>query len=106
MKIRGGMNELMRQASRLQRKVEKRKEELKEEVMEVTSGNGQIKVTVNGGQELLGIEIDPELLAKEDLSMVQDMIVATTNAALNKSKDMLEAEVNKVTGGVHIPGIM
>lgn len=106
MKIRGGMNELMRQASRLQRKVEKRKEELKDEVMEATSGNGQIKVKVNGAQELLSIEIEPELITNEELAMVQDMIVATTNAALNKSKDKVEEELNKVTGGMQIPGLI
>jgi DNA-binding YbaB/EbfC family protein len=100
------MGELMRQASRLQRKVEKRKEELKEEKVEASAGNDQVKATVNGGGELVSIEIDPKLLEGEDLSMVQDLIVAAANAALKKSEEMVEAEIEKVTGGMKIPGLM
>jgi len=59
----------------------------------------------NGGGELVSITIDPELLKQEDLSMVQDLIVAATNAALTKSSEMVEAEVEKVTGGMKIPGL-
>jgi DNA-binding YbaB/EbfC family protein len=106
MKYRGGMNELMRQASRMQRKVETRREELKEKTMEATGGNGQIKVVVNGAQELVSVEIQPDLLKSEDLAMVQDLIVATTNAALNISRETVDAELNKITGGMKIPGLM
>jgi DNA-binding YbaB/EbfC family protein len=106
MKFRGGMGELMRQASRLQRRVEQRKQELKTETVEAGAGNDQVKVTVNGGGELVSITIAPELLKQEDLGMVQDLIVAATNAALKKSQEMLEAEIEKVTGGVKIPGLV
>jgi len=106
MKFRGGMAELMRQASRLQRKVEKRKEELKEENVEAGAGNDQVKVVVNGGGELVSVTIDPALLTGEDLSMLQDLVVAAANAALKKSEEMVEAEVEKVTGGMKIPGLM
>lgn len=106
MKFRGGMGELMRQASRLQRKVEQRKQELKTETVEASAGNDQVKVTVNGGGELVSVTIDPALLKQEDLSMVQDLIVAATNAAIKKSAEMVEAEVEKVTGGMKIPGLV
>jgi DNA-binding YbaB/EbfC family protein len=106
MKFRGGMGELMRQASRLQRRVEQRKQELKTESVEAGAGNDQVKVTVNGGGEIVSITIAPELLKQEDISMVQDLIVAATNAALKKSQEMLEAEIEKVTGGVKIPGLV
>lgn len=106
MKFRGGMSELMRQASRLQRKVSKRKEELKEETVEASAGNDQVKVVVNGGGELVSIVVDPELLKSEDLSMVQDLIVAAVNAGINKSQEMVEAEIEKVTGGMQIPGLV
>ena len=105
MKFRGGMGELMRQASRLQRKGERRKEELKTETVEATAGNDQVKVVVNGGGQLVSVTIDPALLQKEELSMVQDLIVAAGNAALTKSQQMVEAEVEKVTGGIQIPGL-
>jgi DNA-binding YbaB/EbfC family protein len=104
--FRGGMGELMRQASRLQRKVETRKQELKSETVEAAAGNDQVKVVVNGGGEVVSVTIAKELLQQEDLSMVQDLIVAATNAALVKSQQMVEAEVEKVTGGIKIPGLV
>lgn len=106
MTFRGGMNELMRQASRLQRKVAQRKEELKSETVEAGAGNDRVKVVVNGGRELVSVTIDPELLKGEDLSMVQDLVVAATNAALVKANEMIEAEVEKVSGGVRVPGLL
>ena len=105
MKFRGGMGELMRQASRLQRKVERRKEELKTETVEAAAGNEQVKVVVNGGGQLVSVTIDPALLQKEELAMVQDLIVAASNAAIVKSQQMVEAEIEKVTGGIQIPGL-
>lgn len=105
MKFRGGMGELMRQANRMQRKVAKRKEELKDETVEATSGNDRVTAVVNGGGELVSVAIDPALLEEEDLSMVQDLVVAATNAALTKSREMVDAEVEKVTGGLKVPGM-
>ncbi len=106
MKFRGGMNELMRQASRLQRKVAVRKEELKTETVEASAGNDRVKVVVNGGRELVSVTIDPELLKGEDLALVQDLIVAASNAALTKANEMVEAEIEKVSGGVRVPGLV
>ena len=106
MKFRGGMSELMRQASRLQRKIEQRKIELKEETVEASAGNDQVKVVVNGGSELVSITIDPELLKSEDMDMVQDLIVAACNAGLTKATEMVDAELEKVTGGMKIPGLI
>ena len=106
MKFRGGMNELMRQASRLQRKVAVRKDELKTETVEAGAGNDRVKVVVNGGRELVSVTIDPDLLKSEDLSLVQDLIVAASNAALTKANDMVEAEIEKVSGGVRVPGLV
>ena len=104
--FRGGMGELMRQASRLQRKVEQRKNELKSETVEAGAGNDQVKAVANGAGELVSVVIDPALLQKEELAMVQDLVVAAVNAALTKSQQMVEAEVEKVTGGIKIPGLV
>ncbi len=105
-KFRGGMGELMRQASRMQRKIEARKEELKEETVDASAGNDKVKAVANGGRELVSITIDPELLKEEDLEMVQDLIVAASNAALNKASEMVDEELEKVTGGLKIPGLV
>lgn len=105
MRFRGGMGELMRQASRLQRKIERRREELKTEEFEAGSGNDKVKCVVNGSAELVSLSIDPTLLEEEGLEMVQDLLVAAANAALTKSREHVEAEVEKVTGGLKIPGV-
>mgnify|MGYP003956260671 CR=1 FL=1 len=105
MQFRGGMSELMRQASRMQRKIEARKEELKEQTIEAGAGNDQVTVKVNGAMELVQVVIDPELLKSEDQEMVQDLIVAAANAALTKAQEMVDGELEKVTKGVKIPGM-
>ena len=105
MKFRGGMGELMRQASRMQRKIEKRREELKEEEFEVGAGEDRVKVTVNGGGDLVRVAIDPAALEEEGLEMVSDLVVAAANAALTKARERVDAEVEKVTGGLKIPGL-
>ncbi len=104
MAFRGGMSELMRQASRMQRKIEKRKEDLKKETVETASGGGQVKAVVNGGREVVSIDIGEEAL-KQDKELLQDLIVAAVNAGLAKAAEMVEAELEKVTGGVKVPGM-
>jgi DNA-binding YbaB/EbfC family protein len=106
MQFRGGMSELMRQASRMQRKIEQRKQELKAETVEAGAGNDQVKVVANGGLELVKVTIDPALLTAESLDMVQDLVVAASNAALKKAQEMVDAELEKVTKGIKMPGIL
>ena len=106
MQFRGGMSELMRQASRMQRKIEARKQELKSETVEASAGNDQVKVVANGGMEVVSVTIAPELLKGESLDMVQDMVVAGVNAALKKAQDMVDAELEKVTKGIKMPGVL
>lgn len=106
MQFRGGMSELMRQASRMQRKIEQRKQELKAETVEAGAGNDQVMVTANGGFELVRVTIHADLLKAESIEMVQDLVVAAANAALKKAHDMVDAELEKVTKGIKMPGIL
>jgi DNA-binding YbaB/EbfC family protein len=106
MQFRGGMSELMRQASRMQRKVEQRKKELKDETVEVGVGNDQVKVTASGGHEIIKVTISPELLTSEGLEMAQDLVVAGCNAALKKAQEMVDSELEKVTKGIKMPGML
>ena len=105
MNFRGGMGELMRQAGRIQRKVEKRREELNEETFEASAGNDKVTAVANGIPELTEVRIDKALLEQEDMEMVQDLVVAAANAALSKSREHVDAEIEKITGGMTIPGI-
>ncbi len=99
------MGELMRQASRMQRKVDKRREELKQETFEASVGNDRVIAVANGTPELLELRIDKGLLEEEELGMVQDLLVAAANAALTKAREHLDQEIDKITGGLSIPGL-
>ncbi len=105
MKFRGGMAELMRQASRMQRKIEKRREELKEERFEAEAGNEMVKVTVDGAGDLVQVVIKDGAIEEEGMEMVTDLIVAASNKALADAREHVDAELEKVTGGLKIPGI-
>ena len=106
MNFRGGMGELMRQANRVQRKVEERREELNSETFEASVGNDKVTAVANGVPELTEIRIDPSLFQEEGLEMAEDLIVAAANAALAKSREHVDAEIEKITGGLSIPGLV
>ena len=69
------------------------------------SGGGAVKVTVTGKKELTGVVIDPQVVDPEDVEMLQDLILAAVNEALHQVDTVTEAEMNKVTGGLKIPGM-
>lgn len=106
MQFRGGLNELMRQASRLQRRIDQRREELKSQEFEAAVGGDRVKVVVNGDNEVLRLVVDPKLVEEEGLEMMQDLVIAATNAALAKARDTIQAEIDKVSGGVKLPGMV
>jgi DNA-binding YbaB/EbfC family protein len=99
------MNELMRQASRLRRKMDQVRDELKDKELSATSAGGKVSVTVTCEGKLRAIAVDPEFLACEGLELTLDGVVAAANAALAAAEAHVEAEMSKVTGGIHIPGI-
>ena len=106
MQFRGGMNELMRQAARMQRKIEDTKKALADR--EVTAGaiGDKVKATVTLGRKVSRVEVDPEFLKSEGLEMALDGICAAVNAAMEQAEKSMEAELEKVTGGVKIPGVV
>ncbi len=105
MQFRGGMNELMRQAARMQRKIDDVKASLKDAEVTGSAVGEKVKVVVTCEGKLRSITIDPEFLAAEGLEMTLDSIVAASNAALDEADKKVDAEVNKVTGGIKIPGL-
>jgi len=105
MNFRGGMNELMRQASRVQRKIEETKENFKKNTFEVKGANDKVTVVVSGAREVVSIHVDPEFFTSEDRSFVFEAIAATVNAALTTATKALDAELEKLTGGAKIPGL-
>lgn len=101
-----GMGNMMKQAQKLQSKMLKMQEELAEKTVETSSGGGMISVVANGRQQLVSIAIDKEVVDPEDVEMLQDLILAAVNDALNKAQEMVAGEMSKLTGGFNIPGML
>ncbi len=106
MQFRGGMNELMRQAARMQRRIDQAKAELKEREIEVEGLGGKVKVVVNLGRNVKRIDIDKETLKAEELELVLDAVCAAINQGIEQADKQMESEIEKVTGGVKIPGMV
>ncbi len=105
MQLRGGMGELMRQAARMQRKVDELTATLKTRETMHGAADGKVQVTVNGEGRLVKVDIDADFLAAEGLSLALDAVVAAANGALAEAEAVLEAETKKITGGVKVPGV-
>jgi len=96
---------MMKQAQKLQAKMMAMQEELGNRTVTAQAGGGMVEAVVNGRQELLSLRIDPEVVAPEDVDMLQDLIQAAVNEALNRARDMMAQEMSKLTGGMQIPGL-
>ena len=105
MNFRGGMNELMRQAARMQRKIEQAKEAAGTQEVTATAVGDKVKATVTYARKVVRIEIDPEFLKTEGIDLALDGACAAINTAIEQADKLMEAEVDKVTGGVKIPGM-
>ena len=101
-----GMGNMMKQAQMLQTKMLKMQEELAQKTIESSAGGGMISVVANGRQQLVSITIDKEVVDPDDVEMLQDLILAAANDALNKAQEMVAGEMGKLTGGFNIPGLL
>jgi len=99
------MNSMMKQAQTLQKKMMKTQAELAKKTVEASSGGGMVKVIANGGQKIESIVFEKEVVDPEDVEMLQDLVLSAVNDALNKSQEMVSAEMGKLTGGLNIPGL-
>lgn len=102
MKNLGG---LMKQAQKLQARMAEIQEELGRRTVTAQAGGGMVEATVNGRQELVSLRIDPEVANRDDIEMLQDLVTAAINEALNRSREMVAQEMSKLTGGLQIPGL-
>lgn len=105
MKGMPNMGQIMKQAQKFQTKMAKLQEELSERIVEASAGGGMVTVVANGAQDVLSISIDPEVVDREDVEMLQDLIMAAVNDALNKAKNMMNEEMGQLTKGMNIPGM-
>lgn len=100
-----GMNEMIRQAQIMQRKMTEAQEALKTKVVEATSGGGMVTVKCSGSQEITEVTIEESVMESGDVEMLQDLVMTAANEAIKKSKDMMEEEMKGITGGMSIPGM-
>ena len=100
-----GFGNIMKEAQKLQAQMAAMQEEVAKKKVDATAGGGMVTVEANGKQELTAIKIDPEVVNKDDVQMLEDLVLAATNEALRKSKEMVQAEMGKITAGLKIPGL-
>jgi hypothetical protein len=99
------MKFLMKQAQDMQKKMEAVKEELAQKEIKVTSGGGMVELVINGQQEIKEIHIEPDIIDPEDKEMLEDLVLAAVNEGIRQSKEMVNEEMSKLTGGLNLPGM-
>ena len=101
-----GFGNMMKQAQQLQARMQKMQEELADKTVEGTAGGGMVTATANGRGEVVRIQLDPEVVDKDDVEMLEDLIVAAINQAAQRAQEMSAAEMQKLTGGLmpNMPG--
>ena len=100
------MNNLMKQAQQMQKRMLDIQEELATRTVEATVGGGMVTAVANGQQELVSLTISPEVVDPDDIEMLEDLIVAAVNEARHQAQELMAQEMSKLTGGVKIPGLM
>ena len=101
----GNMANIMKQAQAMQQQMAKVQEEAATKTVTGSAGGGMVTVTVNGGMQVVGISIDPEAAKGGDVEMLQDAVMAASNEALRKARDMMAEQMKAVTGGMNMPGL-
>lgn len=99
------LGQLLSQAKKIQEKLQKMQEEIGNRTVEAQSGGGMVSCVVNGKQEVVSIKISDEIWEEKDKELLEDLIIAAINEGLNKSKEMLQEEMAKITGiaGTQLP---
>lgn len=99
------MNQMLRQAQKMQENMLKAKEEVEKQSIQASAGGGMVEVTVSGKMELLEMKIKTEAIDPGDPEMLEDLIKAAVNQGLKNAREMVEQEMAKVAGGFNIPGL-
>jgi DNA-binding YbaB/EbfC family protein len=96
---------LMKQAKEMQDRMQELQGKLQQEEAEGSAGGGMVTVTMNGRHEIVRIKIDPEVVAPDDVEMLEDLITAACNDARAKIEEKIREEMSKMTGGLGLPGL-
>ena len=99
------MNNLMKQAQKMQKQMAQMQEELAEKKLEVSSGGGAVKITINGEKQILDLKISPDVIDPDDAEMLQDLIMSAVNEAIRQMDEAVNSQMSQITGGMNIPGM-
>ena len=100
------MNGMMKQVQKMQEEMTALQTELEEREYEVSAGGGMVKVKINGKREILHIDIQPDIVDPDDIETLADVVMAAVNEAIKKVDSTSESEMQKITGGLNIPGLL
>ena len=99
------MNNLMKQAQKMQKQMMDKQEELAARTLEMTSGGGAVKVVISGKKELQELKINPDVVDPDDVEMLSDILIAAINEAIKKVDSVSEEEMAKISGQMGLPGM-
>ena len=99
------MNSMIRQAQKMQEDMAALQAELEEREYDVSAGGGMVQVKINGKREILSINVNPDIVDPDDVEMLQDILVAAVNEAIKRVDSTTEQEMQKITGGLGMPGL-
>jgi DNA-binding YbaB/EbfC family protein len=101
----GGLGDMMKQVQKMQAKMAELQEMLDKITVEGSAGGGMVKVVSTGKNDIISVTIDPEVVDKNDIEMLQDLIVAAVNSARQKAQELQAEQMSQITGGMKIPGM-
>jgi DNA-binding YbaB/EbfC family protein len=97
--------DMLKQAQEMQARLARLQEEMAGRTVEASAGGGMVTAVANGRQEILSVRIEREVVSKEEIDLLQDLVRAAVNEALSRSREMMAAEMAKITGGMNLPGL-
>lgn len=100
-----GMQGILKQAQRMQQQIASLQDEMKDRRIEATSGGGAVRAVVDGKQELVTLEIDEDVIDPADKEILIELVMTAVNLATSNAREMVESEMNKITGGLSLPGL-
>lgn len=100
------MNAMIKQAQKMQEQMEEKQQELNDREFQGSAGGGAVDVVMNGKKEIITLTIKPEVVDPEDIEMLQDLVTAAVNETYRKVEEVTTAEMEKITGGLNVPGMV
>ena len=99
------MNNLMKQAQKMQKQMAEMQEALAEKKLDVSAGGGMVKVTINGEKQIQALTISPEVVDPDDVEMLQDLVMSAVNEAIRQMDEQVNSQMSAITGGMNMPGM-